>query len=138
MPAFTFNADTEKEATIKGHHTKWKELKTTHQVVLKTNSISFNDNLGKALDNRWTYWKAIHEAKAHLNVADKSQLAAFRTKLNTLKSNAKTGQQTVAAYHKQIQKLNVAATKPQFQVFDQALVQMDKAFQYDINYAESI
>ena len=138
MPAFTFNADTEKEATMKALHTNWSGLKKSHAVVLTTNKLTFTKNLGKYLDNRVPLWKAVHDAKAKLNPADKSQLAAFRTKLNALKSNAKTGHAVVAAYYTSIKKLNVAATKQAYVGLEKALLSCEKAFQYDENYADSM
>jgi len=138
VPAFTYNAETEKEQTIRALRPKWAALKETHKAALTANKITFNDNLGKALDNRAALWKAVHDAKAKLNPADKSQLAAFRTKLNALKANAKTGHTTVAAYWTSVRKLNVAATKPAYTALDKALVEMDKAFTYDQNYADNM
>ena len=138
MPAFTFNADTEKEATMKGLRTTWSDLKKSHAVVISTNKISFSQDLGKYLDNRVPLWKAVHDAKAKLNPADKSQLAAFRTKLNALKSNAKSGQSVISTYHTSVRKLNVTATKHAYEALEKQLLSCEKAFQYDINYAESM
>ena len=138
MAPFTFNADTEKEATMKGLHTTWSDLKKAHLVVITTNKVTFSQDLGKYLDNRVTMWKSIHDAKAKLKPTDTSQLAAFRAKLNSLKSNAKSGHTVVAAYYTVIKRLNIPTAKHAYVPMDKALLACEKAFQYDINYAESM
>ena len=148
MPAFVYNADTEKEATIKKLHEDWDDLKKTHAVVISTNKIAFNRNLGKVLDNRVTLWKAVHALKDPLEKtlrdsdADpkvkKDQLTAYRAKLNALKANAKAGQPIVAAYFTAVRKLNTTATKHAYTPLEAQLVRIDKALKYDGLYADNM
>ena len=138
MPAFVYNANTEKETTLKELHTDWNDLKKAHAVVIKQANINFNKNLGKILDNRVTLWKAVHTAKDTLDKTNTSQLAAYRAKLNALKSNAKAGVPIVAAYVTLVRKLNVATTKHAFVPLERQLVNIDKALKYDVSYADNM
>ena len=148
MPAFVYNAETEKEATIKKLHEDWDDLKKTHAVVISTNKISFNRNLGKVLDNRVALWQKVHTLKDGLQTTlrdtdiedkkKKEQLTAYRAKLNALKANAKAGLPIVAAYFTAVRKLNTTATKHAYTPLEAQLMRIDKALKYDGLYADNM
>ncbi len=138
MPAFVYNANMEKEATLKALHEDWDDLKKTHAVVISTNKIAFNRNLGKVLDNRVAQWKIVHAAQDNFDKTDAKQVAAFRTKLNALRANAKAGQPIVTAYFTAVKKLNTATAKHAYTPLEQQLVRIDKALKYDMLYADNM